>query len=88
MYQLSSIFIFSRLFSQSWTEYCSETIEKLLDVDVELSCLENKLLFCYDPSIEKAINGIQNQHHDKQFDCIDGIQGLQKDEYKDDTIST
>ena len=88
MYYLSFSFIPSRLFSQSWTDYCSETIEKLLDVDVELSCLENKLLFCYDPSIEKVINGIQNQHHDKQFDCIDGIQGLQKEECKDNTIST
>lgn len=65
-----------RSFSQSWTEYCSETIEKLLDVDVELSCLENKLLFCFNPLIEKEINEVQRQH----ADCIAVMHALQKEE--------
>lgn len=69
---------FRRSFAQSWIEYCSETIEKLLDVDVELSCLENKLLFCFNPLIEKEINEVQRQH----ADCIAAMHGLQKEEQK------
>ena len=60
-----------RQFSQSWSLYCNETIEKLLDVDVDLSCLENRLLFCYDSTIEKRIAQMQ-----KQFDAIGSIQKL------------
>ena len=59
-----------RCFSLTWTDYCNETIEKLLDVDVELSCLENRLLFCYDNTLEKRIREFQ-----KQFD-ITTIQNL------------
>ena len=71
MYPDSGRFTSRRQFSQSWSLYCNETIEKLLDVDVDLSCLENRLLFCYDSTIEKRIAQMQ-----KQFDAIGSIQRL------------
>lgn len=44
-----------RQFSKTWTDYCNETVENLLDMEVELVRLENKLLFCYDSEIDKKL---------------------------------
>ena len=52
-------------------EYCNETVEKLLDVDVQLSCLENRLLFCYDNTIDKRIKQFA-----KQLDSVETIRVL------------
>lgn len=65
MWDLAIAVTCSRHFSTTWKDYCNETIEALLDIEsgygthecflVELSCIENKLLFSYDNSVDRKL---------------------------------